>query len=149
MSDLRQKLAELAMSEAAQYGEAKSKSVIGKAMGKYPELRSSAKELMEIIDDVISEVNSLDSEELKPYLPVKKKKIENILIDVDKDSLQENVKRNYQRNRTLIDLTKIPQELENEILEKFRGAPFGDRSKLLNYFIKSRLKNLTETIGEF
>ena len=76
-------------------------------------------------------------------------KIENILIDVDNDSLQENVKRNYQRNRTLIDLTKIPQELENEILEKFRGAPFGDRSKLLNYFIKSRLKNLTETIGEF
>ena len=63
MSDLRQKLVELAMSEAAQYGEAKSKSVIGKAMGKYPELRSSAKELMEIIDDVISEVNSIDSEE--------------------------------------------------------------------------------------
>ena len=81
--------------------------------------------------------------------PLGKKKIENILIDVDNDSLQENVKRNYQRNRTLIDLTKIPQELENEILEKFRGAPFGDRSKLLNYFIKSRLKNLTETIGEF
>ena len=79
MSDLRQKLAELAMSEAAQYGEAKSKSVIGKAMGKYPELRSSAKELMEIIDDVISEVNSLDSEELKPYLPAKKKKIETVV----------------------------------------------------------------------
>ena len=78
-----------------------------------------------------------------------KKKIENILIDVDNDSLQENVKRNYQRNRTLIDLTKIPQELENEILTEFRGAPHGDRSKLLNYFIKSRLKNLTETIGEF
>ena len=81
--------------------------------------------------------------------PLGKKKIENILIDVDNDSLQENIKRNYQRNKTLIDLTKIPQELENEILEKFRCAPFGDRSKLLNYFIKSRLKNLTETIGEF
>ena len=81
--------------------------------------------------------------------PLGKKKIENILIDVDNDSLQENVKRNYQRNKTLIDLTKIPQELENEILDKFRCAPFGDRSKLLNYFIKSRLKNLTETIGEF
>jgi hypothetical protein len=32
VSDLRQKLVELAMSEAAQYGEAKSKSVIGKAI---------------------------------------------------------------------------------------------------------------------
>ena len=81
--------------------------------------------------------------------PLGKKKIENILIDVDNDSLQENVKRNYQRNKTLIDLTKLPQELENEILDKFRCAPFGDRSKLLNYFIKSRLKELTESIGDF
>ena len=35
------------------------------------------------------------------------------------------------------------------ILTEFHAAPFGDRSNLLNYFIKSRLKNLTETIGEF
>ncbi len=78
MSDLRQKLVALAMSEAAQYGEAKSKSVIGKAMGKYPEFRSSAKELMQIIDDVINEVNSLSPEELKPYLPSKKPKAEKV-----------------------------------------------------------------------
>ena len=63
------------MSEAAQYGEAKSKSVIGKAMGKYSELRSSAKEIMQIIDDVIDEVNSMSTDELQPYLPVKKAKI--------------------------------------------------------------------------
>ena len=62
---------------------------------------------------------------------------------------KDEVKRNYQRNEKLIDLSKIPNELENEILTEFRGAPHGDRSKLLNYFIKSRLKNLTETIGEF
>ena len=79
MSDLRQKLAELAMSEAAQYGEAKSKSVIGKAMGKYPELRSSAKDLMDIIDDVITEVNSMSDEDLQPYLPTKKPKAEKVV----------------------------------------------------------------------
>ena len=79
MSDLRQKLAELAMSEAAQFGEAKSKSVIGKAMGKYPELRSSAKDLMDIIDDVITEVNSMSDEDLQPYLPTKKPKAEKVV----------------------------------------------------------------------
>ena len=79
MSDLRQKLAELAMSEAAQYGEAKSKSVIGKAMGKFPELRSSAKDLMDIIDDVITEVNSMSPEDLQPYIPVKKSKTEKVV----------------------------------------------------------------------
>ena len=80
--------------------------------------------------------------------PLGKKKIETWL-DIDIDDLHDEVKRNYQRNEKLIDLSKIPNELENEILTEFHGAPFGDRSKLLNYFIKSRLKNLTETIGEF
>ena len=67
------------MSEAAQYGEAKSKSVIGKAMGKYPELRSSAKDLMDIIDDVITKVNSMSPEDLQPYIPVKKPKTEKVV----------------------------------------------------------------------
>jgi len=80
--------------------------------------------------------------------PLAKKKIETWL-DIDIDDLQDEVKRNYQRNEKLIDLSKIPNELESEILTEFHGAPFGDRSKLLNYFIKSRLRNLTETIGEF
>ena len=52
------------MSEAAQYGEARSKSVIGKAMGKHPELRSSAQEVMQVIDEVIDEVNKMDSKEI-------------------------------------------------------------------------------------
>jgi len=80
--------------------------------------------------------------------PLGKKKIETWL-NIDINDLQDEVKRNYQRNEKLIDLSKIPNELEDEILTEFHGAPFGDRSKLLNYFIKSRLKNLTETIGEF
>ena len=59
------------------------------------------------------------------------------------------VKRNYQRNRKLIDLTYTPDELSMEIISTYKEAPFGDRSKLLNYFIQKRLKNLTESIGEF
>jgi len=80
--------------------------------------------------------------------PLTKKKIETWL-DININDLQDEVKRNYQRNEKLIDLSKIPNELEGEILTEFHAAPFGDRSNLLNYFIKSRLKNLTETIGEF
>ena len=80
--------------------------------------------------------------------PLGKKKIE-AWLSMNISEFKDEVKRNYQRNEKLIDLSKIPDELENEILTQFRGAPHGDRSKLLNYFIKSRLKNLTETIGEF
>ena len=80
--------------------------------------------------------------------PLPKKKIENWL-NANIDDLPDEVKRNYQRNETLINLDKIPSELETEINEVFDNAPCGNRSKLLNYFIQSRLKNLTETIGEF
>ena len=61
----------------------------------------------------------------------------------------DEVKRNYQRNRKLIDLAYTPDELSREIINTYNEAPFGDRSKLLNYFIQKRLKNLTESIGEF
>jgi len=80
--------------------------------------------------------------------PLTKKKIESWL-NANIDDLPDEVKRNYQRNETLISLDKIPSELETEINEVFDNAPCGNRSKLLNYFIQSRLKNLTETIGEF
>jgi hypothetical protein len=67
----------------------------------------------------------------------------------DIDDLNDEVKRNYQRNDKLINLDNIPKELEGNILDDFKSATCGDRSKLLNYFIDKRLKSLTEQIGEF
>ena len=55
----------------------------------------------------------------------------------------------FQRNDILINLDNIPEKLEEDILDDFKGAICGDRSKLLNYFIDKRLKSLTEQIGEF
>ena len=80
--------------------------------------------------------------------PLGKKKIDN-LISMDIDNLHSEVKRNFQRNHTLINLDNIPNKLESEIIDTFNEAPCGDRSQLLNYFIQSRLKELTESIGDF
>ena len=80
--------------------------------------------------------------------PLGRKKIETWL-DIHIDDLPEEVKRNYQRNNKLINLDNIPEEYEKVVMQEFNEAPCGDRSKLLNYFIKSRLKNLTSEIGEF
>ena len=79
--------------------------------------------------------------------PLGKKKIETWLQSMD--SMPTETKRNYQRNEKLINLDKIPQELEEQILSEIDTAPHGDRSKLLNYFIENRLKELTESIGDF
>ena len=80
--------------------------------------------------------------------PLGRKKIENWL-SKDIDDLNDEVKRNYQRNDKLINLDNVPEILEKVIMDEFTKAPCGDRSKLLNYFIQSRLKNLINEIGEF
>ena len=80
--------------------------------------------------------------------PLTSKRIESILAQ-DIDDLNDELKRNFQRNDALINLDNIPEELEQCILDDFKGATCGDRSKLLNYFIEKRLKGLTEQIGEF
>ena len=50
----------------------------------------------------------------------------------------------------MIDMTKIPDEYESLILEEFeKDMVVNDRSKLLDYFIKNKLKNLMSSIGDF
>ena len=85
--------------------------------------------------------------------PLGKKKIAEwtgeILMPVEMAIPQGEVKRNFQRNQQLIDLSKAPEEIFMSCLRAYQEAPDGDRSKLLNYFIEKRLNNLTESIGEF
>ena len=79
--------------------------------------------------------------------PLSKKKRE-----VIKDPLVANddeVDRNLQRNRSLIDLTYIPNEYKNQILHEFDNVEVAPRGGLLNYFIKNRLMDLEESIGDF
>jgi len=78
--------------------------------------------------------------------PLSKKKIAAM---IDGNFPNDEVKRNFQRNKTLIDLGCIPPELRTEILDIYKEAPQNSRNKILNYFIKQRLKTLTESIGEF
>jgi 5'-3' exonuclease, N-terminal resolvase-like domain/T4 RNase H, C terminal len=71
------------------------------------------------------------------------------------DSLQSaslmpsDILRNYMRNKQLIDLSQIPSELEQKILDTFQSQEEKGRDKLLPYFMANKLKNLTEHIGEF
>ena len=57
--------------------------------------------------------------------------------------------RNWQRNETLIDLSKIPDDIRNDILKEFKDTKTGDRSKLFNYFVEHKLNNLIQSIGDF
>ncbi len=85
--------------------------------------------------------------------PLGKKKISqwtgDVLVPVEFALPNNEVKRNFQRNEQLIDLSKSPKEIFLACLDAYKESPAGDRSKLLNYFIEKRLSNLTESIGEF
>ena len=57
--------------------------------------------------------------------------------------------RNWQRNETLIDLTKIPVELQDNIVQEYDNVKTADRSKLYGYFVEKKLSKLIQSIGDF
>lgn len=60
-----------------------------------------------------------------------------------------DLKRNWERNKLLIDLTMIPAKLKADIEDEYQKPPKGKRNNLFTYFITHRLKNLMENINEF
>jgi hypothetical protein len=55
----------------------------------------------------------------------------------------------FSRNKVLIDLTQIPTEIKEKIINTYEETVPAKRNKLLNYFIEHKLKNLMEVIEEF
>lgn len=81
--------------------------------------------------------------------PLTSKKM-SALIDLDLDNKHDHtVFRNYMRNKQLIDLTEIPENIKIQILESYDNQANKKSPNLLNYFIANRLRNLTESIGDF
>ena len=79
--------------------------------------------------------------------PITQKTLEKYLNeDVKKFSYDETV--NFGRNQTLIDLTFIPQDIKEKIINTYDEIKPA-KGKLLNYFIEHKLKNLMEVIEEF
>jgi len=81
--------------------------------------------------------------------PLGANKIDKLVVQEPKEFCNEEMLRNYQRNQRLIDLTFVPSDLQKIIVDQYKEVKCGNRSKLLNYFIKNRLKNLTESLSDF
>jgi len=81
--------------------------------------------------------------------PLGANKIDKLVVQEPKEFCNEEMLRNYQRNQRLIDLSFVPSDLQKIIVDHYKEVKCGNRSKLLNYFIKNRLKNLTESLSDF
>ena len=61
----------------------------------------------------------------------------------------ERMLRNYRRNQQLVDLDFVPEEISEEVNEIFDNYKLNERSKIFNYFVKNKMKNMMEVIHEF
>jgi hypothetical protein len=80
--------------------------------------------------------------------PLTSKRIDQYMA-MDPSKMETVVARNYFRNAQLIDLNNTPKEIREKVMESYNAQKGKDRSKLMNYFIANKLRNLTESIGEF
>jgi hypothetical protein len=55
----------------------------------------------------------------------------------------------FDRNKLMIDLSEIPQNYKDEILEEYSKDKDIGRSHLFNYFVEKKLKNLITDIQDF
>jgi hypothetical protein len=83
--------------------------------------------------------------------PMTKKKIDYWAENADnlRDVMTSEEYRNYQRNKTLIDLSEIPTELQNNVINTYESQKPAMKMRVLNYLIKKRCNHLIEVVEEF
>ena len=83
--------------------------------------------------------------------PLRQTRIDDWAANADKlkDYMPEDLYRNYQRNKTLIDLNEIPENIQESIINKYDNQKLPMKMKVLNYLIKKRCTNLIECVEEF
>jgi len=84
--------------------------------------------------------------------PLSKKKKEAILEDLSDGELLYAASwyRNYCRNETLIDLSKTPSSLKQNIINNFMEQdPWGNKGKVFPYLVSKKMNRLIESVTEF
>jgi hypothetical protein len=83
--------------------------------------------------------------------PIAKKKVAVWLTQTPEEICEgnEEMMERWQRNELLTQFDKVPELLQNDILNAFKKEPKGARKKLYNYFVMNKLQNLMDVIGDF
>ena len=102
------------------------------------------------VPNVLSDDNSLI--EGRRQTPLSKKKKEAILQDLIDGELLYAASwyRNYCRNETLIDLSKTPSSLKQNIINNFMEQdPWGNKGKVFPNLVSKKMNRLIESVTEF
>lgn len=83
--------------------------------------------------------------------PVLSKKLNEWVLnfnDLEK-TLDPKIYRNFIRNKKLIDLSEIPPQIKEKIMDSYNNQVLSNKGKILNYLIANRCKLLIECISDF
>lgn len=80
--------------------------------------------------------------------PITSKKLE-MWLQMSPEQFDNEMLRNYKRNQQLIDLSFIPEDVKQRVINEYEAQSGKSRVKLFNYFVSHKLKNLMENINEF
>jgi hypothetical protein len=81
--------------------------------------------------------------------PITKPTMSKLLEEDISNNSSEYVKSGFSRNQTLIDLSFIPQEIKERIINNYEENKPAPKQKLFNYFVEKKLMNLIDSIGDY
>ena len=85
----------------------------------------------------------------KRQKPIRKAQVEKWVKQKPEDWVTGDMASGYVRNSQLVDLTKTPQDIKDAIINSYCSQTNKDKSHLLNYFIKNKMKHMIDIIDEF
>lgn len=78
--------------------------------------------------------------------PLRKKLMDELMVTTFDN--EHKYYRNYLRNKQLIDLDCIPEDIEKQVLEAYKTSE-PNKGKVFNYLVEHRLNDLMDNIGDF
>lgn len=85
----------------------------------------------------------------KRQRPIRKKILAEWKAMKPEDFVTGDMAHGFNRNQQLVDLSKTPEDIKEEIISSYERQQDGDRSQLLNYFIKHKMRHMIECLGDF
>jgi len=85
----------------------------------------------------------------KRQKPIRKTLLEQWKTMRPEDFITGDMAAGYVRNKQLVDLSMTPEEIQADIVASYKAQQGKDKSQLLNYFIKFKLKGMIDVAEDF
>lgn len=99
------------------------------------------------VPNILSADDTFVTEGVRQRPITKKKVLEWTSVSDPTLLMDDQIKKNYERNKLMIDLSMSPPDLQQSIINQYESQK--PQNRVLNYFIKNRMKMLIECVSDF